>query len=463
MRNSLALRLTLWYTGAFSFSACLAFLLFYLLVTGVFRQQIDAELLQQADRFETLLKLRGVDSVKQAVVLEARAAGVKKVFYRLLDANGDVFSSSNMEYWRDIEIETEAIRTLLETRRPVLRTVQPEESAPGRVRLLYTVIGPGVLLQLGQSMEPVSRFVTAFRRMFVAAMGLSLLLAAAVGWLIARRAVSGVQAVTRTAQSINAGDLSGRVPVNRRGDEIDQLARTFNRMLDRIETLVTEVREMSDNIAHDLKSPITRIRGQAEVTLTGKADRQEFEQMAADTIDACDGLLVTINTMLQISRTEAGVDRPDDERLNLSALVAGACELYRPAAEDAHLQIVEKIQPSIHISGDRQWILRMAVNLLDNAVKYTPAGGTIIVRLTAADGESAQLEIEDTGIGMTAAEATRAFDRFYRGDRSRSKPGSGLGLSLARAVARSHNGEIQVRSRPNTGSTFTIRLPLAAK
>ncbi|HHP7235261.1 MAG TPA: sensor histidine kinase [Desulfobacterales bacterium] len=463
VRNTLALRLTLWYAGAFSASACLAFLLFYLLITGVFRQQIDTELLQQADRFETLLELRGIDAVKRMAVLEARAAGVKKVFYRMLNANGEVFSSSNMAYWRDIPVEESSVRSLLESGRPVLKTLHLAQSEQGRVRIAYRAIGPGVLLQLGQSMEPVSRFVAAFRRMFVAAMGLSILLAALVGWFIARRAVSGVEAVTQTAQSINAGDLSSRVPVNKRGDEIDQLAHTFNRMLDRIETLVTEVREMSDNIAHDLKSPITRLRGQAEVTLTENAGRGEFEKLAADTVEECDRMLSVINTMLQISRTEAGVDKPTTEQLDLYALVADACDLYRPSAEDADLQIQTELQPSVHVEGDRRWLQRMVVNLLDNAVKYTPAGGTISVRLSTNRRMLAVLAIEDTGIGMTAAEMRHAFDRFYRGDRSRSKPGSGLGLSLARAVAQSHGGDIEVHSRPNTGSTFTVRLPAASK
>ena len=169
------------------------------------------------------------------------------------------------------------------------------------------MIGPGVILQIGQSMENYSRFIDAFKRIFVVTMVFLIALAAGVGWFMARRAVSGVEAVTRTAQEISGGTLDERVPVNPRGDEIDQLALTFNQMLDRIQTLVTEIKEMSDNIAHDLKSPITRIRGMAEVTLATGTSVSEYQGMAASTIEECDRLLDMINTMLMISKTEAGV------------------------------------------------------------------------------------------------------------------------------------------------------------
>ena len=267
LRNTLAFRLTLWYAGIFTLSSCVAFLLFYMLITSFIRERTDQELLGQVNRFSTLLAAEGVEAVKNAAVIEAQAAGVKKVFFRLLSQNGQAFSSSNMSYWKDIDIQEKAIKKLLRGRPSVFETISISDRKE-EVRILYALLNPGIILQVGQAMESYSRFLDAFKGIFITTMTFLIVVAAGVGWFMARRAVSGVEAVTRTAQKISGGILEERVPVKPRGDEIDQLATTFNQMLDRIQTLLTEIKEMSDNIAHDLRSPITRIRGIAEVTLT---------------------------------------------------------------------------------------------------------------------------------------------------------------------------------------------------
>ena len=179
----------------------------------------------------------------------------------------------------------------------------------------------------------------AFKKIFFATMTLLILVAAAVGWFMARRAVSGVEAVTRTARKISEGSFQERVPVKATDDEIDQLATTFNQMLDRIQVLLTEIKEMNDNIAHDLRSPIARIRGFAEVTLTTGKSPADFEAMAASTIEECDRLLDMINTMLTISKTEAGVEKVSRDEVDITALVRNACELFEPLAEEKNVAL----------------------------------------------------------------------------------------------------------------------------
>jgi methyl-accepting chemotaxis protein len=282
--------LTLWYAGVFTVSSCVAFLLFYILITSFIRERTDQELLSQVNRFSTLLVTEGVEAVKNDAVIEAQAAGIKKVFFRLLSLNGQVFSSSNISYWKDIDINETAIKELLQGSSHVFETITISDHKD-EVRILYALLSPSIILQVGQAMESYSRFLDAFKGIFITTMTFLIILAAGVGWFMARRAVSGVEAITRTAQSISGGTLGKRVPVKTRGDEIDQLAMTFNQMLDRIQTLVIEIKEISDNIAHDLKSPITRIRGIAEVTLTNGKSMGEYESMAASTIEECDRLL----------------------------------------------------------------------------------------------------------------------------------------------------------------------------
>ena len=458
IRHTLAVRLTLWYAGIFMLTSCVAFLFFYFLITSVIRDRTDQDLLGEARTLSSILNVQGMKAVKRQIIFEAQAAGEKKIFFRLLSFAGEEFSSSNMSYWRDIGIGKAAVEQLINENRPIFNTV----SLPDRkhnIRILYTVIGRNIILQLGQSMENYTRFIEAFRKIFVATMASLFIVAAIIGWFMARRAVAGVEAVTRTARQISEGSLEERVPVKKHQDEIDQLAITFNQMLDRIQALVTGIREMSDNIAHDLKSPITRIRGISEVTLTTGASDKEYETMAASTIEECDRLLDMINTMLVISKTEAGVNTLDTRNMDITAIVRDACELFQAPAEDKDLGLVCDAQGNFSISGDNRLIQRMIANLLDNAIKYTPAGGTVHVSVHPQNNHSVAITVKDTGVGISDRDISRIFERFYRCDPSRSEAGIGLGLSFARAIARAHNGDITVSSSPDKGSKFTVTLP----
>jgi len=457
LRNTLSFRLTLWYAGIFALSSCVAFLLFYALITSFIRQQTDQDLLAQVNRFSTLLASEEIEGVKSAAIIEAQGAGVKKVFIRLLSLNGQVFSSSNMAYWKDIRIHETAIKELLRGRSHVFETITIPQRKE-KVRILYAMLGRTAVLQVGQAMESYSRFLDAFKGIFITTMTFLIVVAAGIGWFMARQAVSGVEAVTRTAQKISGGTLEERVPVKTRGDEIDQLAITFNQMLDRIQTLLTEIKEMSDNMAHDLRSPITRIRGIAEVTLTTGKSLGEYEAMAASTIEECDRLLDMINTMLMISKAEAGVDHLTREEIDLAEVVQEACRLFEPTAEDKGISLSCHLPKESHFLGDTQMIQRMLSNLLDNAIKYTPPGGSVSVSVSENDGQVV-VSVKDTGIGISPRDLPHVFERFYRGDESRSQTGIGLGLSLARAIARGHGGDITTTSNPNQGSTFTVTLP----
>ena len=458
IRHTLAFRLTLWYAGIFMLTSCVAFLFFYFLITSVILDRTDQDLLGEARTLSSILNVEGIDAVKRQVIIEAQAAGEKKIFFRLLSFTGQEFSSSNMSYWRDIGIGKAAVNQLIREKRPVFDT----NNLPDRkhqIRVLYTIIGRSIILQLGQSMENFSRFIEVFRKIFVATMASLFVFAVIMGWFMARRAVAGVETVTQTARQISEGSLKERVPVKKHKDEIDQLAITFNQMLDRIQTLVTGIREMSDNIAHDLKSPITRIRGISEVTLTTDASEKEYETMAASTIEECDRLLDMINTMLVISKTDAGVNLLDTKEIDIASVVRDACELFQSPAEDKDLKLVCDVPGNFSILGDIRLIQRMIANLLDNAIKYTPSEGRVNVSIDAKSEQKVAITVNDTGIGISKEDLPHIFERFYRCDPSRSQAGTGLGLSFARTVARVHGGDIAVTSIPNQGSTFTVTLP----
>ncbi len=463
VRHSLALRLTLWYAVIFMVSLCITFAVIYFLLALEFRERTDRNLEKQVSHFSAMLAIKDIENVKQAAFIETKASGEKEIFIRLIAPNGEIFISSSMSYWRDLKVNSKAIRRLLEGELSVLETVTLKKS--GRdVRIIYGFIGPGVIMQFGQSLDSNKRFLGALVRIFMVTMVVLFVLAVVIGWILSKRALAGVSAVTLTASRISSKSLQERVVVEKRhGDEIDRLAATFNTMLDRIEDLVTGIQEMSDNIAHDLRSPITRIRGLAEVTLTTGATAGEYENMAANTIEECDRLLDMINTMLMISRTEAGVGNIRFDQIDLSAIVKEACELFGPMAEDRQIGLTCDTAGPCQMRGDLRMIQRMISNLMDNAIKCTGRAGEVGVKVLLEDDETITVNITDTGAGISEADLPLIFNRFFRCDESRSLPGTGLGLSLALAVARVHGGDIQVTSIKGSGSTFSVTIPSNAK
>jgi len=456
--RSLAFRLTLWYAGIFSISSFLAFFFFYFLVIDALGRQVDEDLGRQLRAFTGIMQVDGLEGVRRIARQETQTGGENARLIRLLSRFGTEFSVSDQAYWRDIGVDSEAIRRLLTDGQPVFETIGISNGG-GSLRIIYGTIGPGIIMQLGQSLAPQMELVRAFQRIFGTTMAVVIGLAALIGWFLARRALSGVGGIAQTARRITQGDLAVRAPVSRRDDEIDQLAGNINHMLDRILDLITGIREMGDNIAHDLKSPITRIRGLAEVTLTTAGQHEEYETMAASTIEECDRLLGMINTMLVISRAEAGVQALQWQQIDLAGLVRDAGRLFETIARDKALRVSITARGPNPVNGDARMLQRMVANLLDNAIRYTPRGGRIDIAVQSMSSGDVEMVFQDTGIGMREEDLPRVFERFYRCDPSRSASGTGLGLSLAQAIVQAHGGSITVRSEMGQGSVFTVTLP----
>jgi signal transduction histidine kinase len=289
--------------------------------------------------------------------------------------------------------------------------------------------------------------------------GLGVFIASFMGWLVASRALSGVSELARTAKAISNGVFDSRVPVKGNKDQLDELAATFNSMVERIQMLIKGMKEVTDSIAHDLRSPVTRMRGLAEVTLTTERLNAECEAMAGSVVEECDRLLGMINGILEISAAESGIVPLHLHKVDVSEIARDACELFQPAAEDKGITVTVEAPGPACVDGDLQKLQRVLANLLDNAVKYTESGGQIGISVTKDDGRVI-IVMKDTGIGIAESDLSHIFERFYRADKSRSKPGSGLGLTLAKAFVSAHDGKITVTSRLGEGSTFTVNLPI---
>jgi signal transduction histidine kinase len=304
-------------------------------------------------------------------------------------------------------------------------------------------------------------FAAAVRRAFLWGTAIVALAGLAGGLLASRALLHRIDSVTQASRTIMAGSLSGRLPVSSAGDEFDRLAEGLNAMLERIERLMIGLREVSDNIAHDLKTPLTRLRNRAETALAAPAgadQRPALEQ----TIEEADGLIRTFNALLAIARLEAGQGSESFAALDLAAVAREAAELYEPVAEEAGFGLDVEVAAAPAVLGDRQLIGQAIGNLIDNAMKYGRTGGAAASRilLRIESGGEARIIVADHGPGIPPADRERALKRFVRLEASRSAPGSGLGLSLVAAVARLHGGSLKLEdNRP--GLRVIIALPLA--
>lgn len=458
MRHSLAFRLTFWYASIFAISSLCAFLIVYLILSSVIQKRTDQKILNDLYEFSSIYRLKGENSIKVEMDIEAESEGVNAVFFRLLDAKGEAVSSSNMAYWGDVGIEKAALTRVAVRGDHVLETLTLPESSY-KARILYGYLGPDRIVQIGHSLERDSRLLELFRTIFGTCMLVIIVVSAFVGLFMARNALSDVEQVTETALDITDGALGQRVKIKSGKNEIERLAMAFNKMLDRIQELVIGMKEMSDHIAHDLKTPITRIRGLAESELSAGGLNHKAQKLAAETIEECDYLLQMINTLLEISESETGITDPAKKgALDICEVVSEAVDLFQPTALEKDIELQSGLSGDCTLRGDIRSIQRMVVNLLENAIKYTRPGGSVNVSVRE-DNDYVTLEIRDTGIGISEKDLPHIFRRLYRCEPSRSQPGFGLGLSLALAVARSHGGDITVESRLGDGSSFKVTLP----
>ena len=456
LKGTLSFRLTLWYTVIFIFSSLLALSIFYYRISTITMERTDAELLEEMEEFSELRSEEDLEQVKAEMASEVESED-EEIFYRLLSVDGQVLAMSSTQPWGKLEVPEKILRDLRDKDSPVLRTLNIP-NYEYKVRTIYGFISPTEVFQFGLSLEHNEEYLEVFRNLLFLLMIPLFVFSALIGWFMSRQALQGVEEVTLTAIDISKGSYDKRVQVKRRSYEVDRLANTFNSMLDRIQALLNSMREMTDNIAHDLRSPLTRIRGIAEMTLFSKNSIKDYENMAASTVEECDNLIEMINTMLDITETEAGVGEFNIEKVNLSKLILDACELFRPAADEKGVNIITILPDKLHCQGDSNKLQRLVTNLLENSIKYTEPEGSVTISASLDNGQI-NIIFEDTGIGISEKDLPKIFERFYRCDVSRSKAGIGLGLSLAKAIANAFGGDIRVKSAMNKGSSFLVTLP----
>jgi len=451
-------RMTLLFLAVFAFAAA-AFLLYAWLATGgEVKRRADAEITREMNSLEAIYRRGGVESLNQALI--ERGVGERPFLYVLLDSSGKKITGSIAqspiektgpgENWADFQVTD---------------TDLDGAQVKRRARGLQERLQGGEIIFVGADIAESEGFVTGIGRAITGAGVLVILLGLAGGAVVSRNVSRHMAGLIDTVTAVRGGDLKARAHVRGARDEYDELAEGMNEMLDRLERSMGGLRHAGDAIAHDLRSPLTRLRARMEAALIEvEAGKGDPKQALIQALDDADNVLTTFNAVLAIARLQAAGEAPDQTLFDPGQLAADIAELYEPLCEDKGLDFKAELTPQLTVKAARPILTQALANIIDNAIKYTPAGGAVMMRVRRRSSGEIEFSVTDTGPGVPEEHRSRVVQRFVRLENSRSEPGSGLGLSLVAAVAEAHGGRLELDEGPGeyngTGPGLRVALVL---
>ena len=462
-KSSIPLRLSSLYSGIFALCILGISFLFYLLIAKYLDRMTDEWLSIEAKEFREIMQKEAlsVPEIKEAMEKEAFLEGL---FLCIRDQNGKNLISSDKEIGKNFWFHRESFwlyRDPFPWKRSQKMFFETIENKGKFFRVAYLPMSSQKILTLVVSIKKNIRFLKLLRRLFLAIYPFMILFFFVVGYFMLKATLQPILTITEVAKQISIENLDERIPVKTKGDELDELAININEMLEKISCLLTALQEKNDTLAHNLRTPVSRIRLEAELTLLRDRPEKDYKTILENCIEECDHMLDMLNTMLDIAEVEARSIALKREKIDLVKLVSEVVEIFSEITREKKISITTQYRSKAPILGSYKQLRQAIINVFDNAIKYSLPEGQISVEILLQEKEVV-LKIKDSGIGIPGEDIEHIFKRFYRGKNSRHFSGNGLGLPFVKAVAKALHGKVEIQSTERQGTSFLFKFPVAS-
>ncbi|WP_243368239.1 sensor histidine kinase [Fundidesulfovibrio soli] len=457
IRRSTGFRLTVRYAVVFILSSLVLFVLAYMLLANAVRTQDQKLITEKLNEYSYIERTKGLAALVELVRRDLEDYEEPDSFVRILDSKGAELLTLAPQTWRGVPAKALEDRLHEGGQWLLWKSEETGEVYEFGLRRLSS----GAAIIVGGDARSREALLSEFQRIFLGITVTVVALGVIVGTVLSYRSLAPIRDLIATVKSIEQGSLGVRVPTRGTGDELDELASLFNSMLGRISTLIQGMRDALDNVAHDLRTPLTRAKAVIETALQADLNETGLREALMDCAEENERIRTTLNTLMDISEAETGTMRLDIRREDLALLIEESAEVYEYLAMEKGVALVTDATPGLYALVDGGRVRQVLANLLDNALKYSKPGGRVQLR-GWSEGGHVRVMVSDEGEGIPAQDMPRIFERLYRGDKSRTHRGLGLGLSLVRAVLKAHGGDVSVRSVVGKGSEFEFTLPGAA-
>jgi signal transduction histidine kinase len=462
MPKAIGFRLTLWYSSIFVLSSLILFGIAYVLLTSAIEDENRSIIEDELNEYSLTYQIDGWKGLIDKIRLEQAKGAASTFFVRVADARNKTLFLNIPRPYNTLKIDDIEKKTPLDKKGWLFVKLRLKgEDENDTIETAYSRLADGTILEVGRSLDAREDLLDEFQIIFACIIVSTVMLSLIGGGFLAFRTLRPIRDLISTVKTISGGKIDARVPPRNTGDELDELVRLFNEMLEKIETLVKGMKEALDNVAHDLRTPITRIRAVTETALGSDNDKERLREALMDCAEESERISVILNTLMDISEAETGTMRLRFEETDVGALIKDVTELYQYIGEIKGITVSLTTAENLTARIDPGRLRQVIANLLDNAIKYTEKGGGIFITADKTEaGNELLISIKDTGTGIEAEDLPRIFDRLFRADKSRSQRGLGLGLSLVKAVIHAHGGRIEVESALGKGSVFLIFIPV---
>ena len=451
--KSSSFRLITWYTVFFILSSLVINIYAYTVISSFIYEQSRKEIEEDIADLAKIYQEDGLEALLEDVYEDEE----DPFLVRLIGNQDNMLISRIPKDWSSFKIEQ--LEKSGYPKNKEWKYIKGEENE-NEFEITSLSMSDGSTLQLGHKIIEREDLLRRIRKVYIIAIIPVILFAYLGGVFVADRALNPIRQLINTLKSIVAsGKIDVRAPVYQTDKLHEELISLFNSMLEKIEALMNGMRNVLDNVAHDLRTPMTRLRGTAEMALQSEQNTDVLREALSDCIEESERILIMLNTLMDISEAETGAMKLEPEEMNVAPVIEDVVELYGYVAEEKGVSVYTGFPKELYLTADRNWVRQVLANLLDNAIKYTPTGGRIDIEACRREQEVV-ITVKDTGIGISHEELDKIWERLYRGDKSRSQRGLGLGLSLVNAIVGAHRGYVQVSSEPGAGSVFTVYLPV---